>query len=580
LFGILAFQNAFLSREALVAGMQAWLFSKARPLGEILLEQGALSGDRYALLEALVREHLKLHGDDPQKSLAVVSSLGSVHQQLEQLADSDVQASLVHVSAARLAEDDPYATRAPSLTHPRASTTRFRILRPHARGGLGEVYVAEDQELHREVALKEIQNRHADDSQSRARFLLEAEVTGGLEHPGIVPVYGLGHYADGRPFYAMRFIKGDSLQEAIDRFHQADGPGRDPRERNLALHDLLGRLVDVCNAVAYAHARGVLHRDLKPGNVMLGRYGETLVVDWGLAKPLGRADAGAETLEGPLQPVAGSESAPTLTGQAVGTPAYMSPEQAEGRLAQLGPASDVYSLGARLYSLLTGQAPFPGQDVAAVLPRARKGDFRRPGQLKAGVPAALEAICIKAMRRRAADRYPTPQPLAQDVERWVADEPVGVYREPLGARLGRWARRHKPLVAGVASLLVTAVVLLTVGLVAVRHEQRRTEQANAALTRALAAEAQRRQQARQALDALSSQVVEDLLARQPAKDLTAEQKRFLRQALESYEAFARETGQDEASRAGVAAAIGRVGRIRYKLGEMAEAEAAYRRSAG
>jgi serine/threonine protein kinase len=138
------------------------------------------------------------------------------------------------------------------------------------------------------VALKEIQERYADDPPSRARFLLEAEVTGGLEHPGVVPVYGLGVYPDGRPFYAMRLIKGDSLKEAIKRFHAADGSGRDPGERRLALRGLLRRFIDVCNAVAYAHSRGVLHRDLKPGNVMLGPYGETLVVDWGLARVVGR----------------------------------------------------------------------------------------------------------------------------------------------------------------------------------------------------------------------------------------------------------------------------------------------------
>src|SRR5262249_30720474 len=152
-----------------------------------------------------------------------------------------------------------------------------------------------DEELNRDVALKEIQPRHADDPQSRSKFLLEAEITGGLEHPNIVPVYGLGQYDDGRPYYAMRFIQGDSLGEAIDRFHRAEGRRRARGERALELRELLGRFIDVCNAMEFAHARGVLHRDLKPGNVMLGRYGETLVVDWGLAKPLGRAgDGGGE----------------------------------------------------------------------------------------------------------------------------------------------------------------------------------------------------------------------------------------------------------------------------------------------
>jgi serine/threonine protein kinase len=202
------------------------------------------------------------------------------------------------------------------------------------------VFVALDEELHREVALKEIQDRHADSQESRARFVLEAEITGGLEHPGIVPVYGLGVYPDGRPFYAMRFIKGDSLQDAIDRFHA--GRSREPSEtgenaarlaaptfHSLAFRQLLRRFVDVCNAVSYAHSRGVLHRDLKPANVMLGKYGETLVVDWGLAKLRGAPDAGTE--EQLLQPASASGTAATLPGSAIGTPQYMSPEQAAGR---------------------------------------------------------------------------------------------------------------------------------------------------------------------------------------------------------------------------------------------------------
>src|SRR5262249_48354619 len=166
--------------------------------------------------------------------------------------------------------------------------TRFRILRLHDRGGLGNVYVARDEELNREVALKEIRPHYAHDPESRARFLLEAEVTGGLEHPGVVPVYGLGTDADGRPFYAMRLVKGDSLKEAVARFHRGESAGQVPGGRALAFRQLLRRFVDVCNAVAYAHSRGVLHRDLKPANILLGPYGETLVVDWGLAKVVGR----------------------------------------------------------------------------------------------------------------------------------------------------------------------------------------------------------------------------------------------------------------------------------------------------
>ena len=242
-----------------------------------------------------------------------------------------------------------------------------------------------------------------------------------------MPVYGLGHYDDGRPFYAMRFIKGDSLKEAIERFHRPTAPVATPGERTLELQKLLRRFLDVCNAVAYAHSRGVLHRDIKPGNIMLGQYGETLVVDWGLAKVVGTHGAGRRRRRS--RPPSASGSSETLPGSAIGTPAYMSPEQAAGRLDQLGPASDVYSLGATLYSLLTGKAPIDGADVQDILRHVRRGDFPRPRQVDPDIPRGLEAICLKAMAVESADRYSSPRALADDIERWLADEPVAAWRE-------------------------------------------------------------------------------------------------------------------------------------------------------
>jgi serine/threonine protein kinase len=559
LFGILALQMDFISRDALIAGMYTWVQDKTKPLGQILAEQGHLNPQHLALLEPLVQAHIEAHHNDPQQSLAALSSVSSVRDQLAAISDDQLQESLLAVGvnaicdrfeeawkkAASLGERpaiedyleelsgpqrafllcelvavdfdyrrlagespsvdeycarfpsldtarlarllarhgpvDPYATKVVEDTSRPGQGLRYRILRPHARGGLGEVFVALDQELHREVALKEIQEERAHDSVSRGRFLLEAEITGGLEHPGIVPVYGLGQYSDGRPYYAMRFIKGDNLKEAIRRFHEAEKPGRDPGERSLALRDLLRRFVDVCNAVAYAHSRGVLHRDLKPGNIMLGRYGETLVVDWGLAKSVGRSDQTRTTEESTLQPSSGSDWAATVMGTVIGTPAYMSPEQAAGRLDLLGPASDIYSLGATLYALLTGTAPFDESDKGELLQQVQRGAWLAPRQLKADTPAALDAICRKAMALKPEDRYATVLELADDIEHWLADEPVTAWREPWTVRSRRWLRRHRVLVTGLAAALLVGLVGLAGGLVFVTGLNRQLDSANANL---------------------------------------------------------------------------------------------------
>ncbi len=338
------------------------------------------------------------------------------------------------------------------------------------------------------MALKQILEKHADDRVSRQRFVAEAEITGGLEHPGVVPVYGLGTDAAGRPYYAMRFIKGDSLKEAIGRFHNDEMLGKDPGRRSLELRKLLHRFTDVCNAIDYAHSRGVIHRDVKPANIILGKHGETLVVDWGLAKAVGRADpaAGEQTIT-----PSSSGSSETLPGSALGTPAYMSPEQARGDLDQLGPRSDVYSLGATLYCLLTGKPPFEGEDIGAMLRAVEEGQFPRPSHHDPSLDQALEAVCLKSMATAPADRYPTPKVLADDLERWMADEPVTAWREPLWRRARRWARRNRTVVtaAGAAVLvaLVGTAVVLTVQTRAntkLRASNAKLAVANADVTRA------------------------------------------------------------------------------------------------
>jgi formylglycine-generating enzyme required for sulfatase activity len=343
----------------------------------------------------------------------------------------------------------------------RAQDPRFRVLRHHADGGIGRVSVALDLELHRQVALKELQDRFADDPEFRQRFLLEVEVTGRLEHPGVIPVYSLGRDEQGRPFYAMRFIEGEDLERAISRFHAADaGPARDPGERALTLRRLLRRFVDVCNVVAYAHSRGVLHRDLKPGNILLGPYGETLVVDWGMAK----------RLDGPATPSGMGDETPGSDGQASGTATaqglilgtipYMSPEQADG--GSVGTRSDVYSLGATLYHIVAGRAPIAKGDKLAMLSCVRRGEFSPPRQVNPRVPAALEAICQKAMRGRPEDRYASPRALADEIEHWLADEPVSAWREPWAVRARRWLARRRSAVASAVAAAAVAVATIAI----------------------------------------------------------------------------------------------------------------------
>jgi eukaryotic-like serine/threonine-protein kinase len=501
LFGILALQADLIDPERLAKGCALWAAEKARSLADVFVEQGWLTPGDRADVEKLVRRKLAKHGGDAKASLAEVAS-EPARRSLAGVADDDVRRSLAGAAP-------PPAPGHVLLTtdYTPAAGERYTLSRLHASGGIGRVWLARDASLGRDVALKELRPERAANPSVWARFLREAQVTGQLEHPGIVPVYEVGRRPDDAPFYTMRFVRGRTLAEAAASSHERrKSGGAAPAD----LRELLTAFVGVCNAVAYAHSRGVLHRDLKPQNVVLGDFGEVIVLDWGLAKVVGEGDDQAAPLD-----LGGAGGTATVQGQVVGTPAYMPPEQAEGRLDRLDARSDVYGLGAILYEILSGRPPFSGPDTTQLLRRIIHEPIPPPASWVAGVPRALEAVCLKALAKNPADRYSGALGLAREVERWLADEPVAAYAEPWATRAARWGRRHRPLVTGAVAVLLAAVVALSVGDVLLSREQEQTREnfvkAQAAEENAKA-EAARARRAVARVEAINRFFIHDLFA--------------------------------------------------------------------
>jgi WD40 repeat protein len=337
----------------------------------------------------------------------------------------------------------PVGRQAPEL--PLIQESRYQIGAERARGGVGLVFEATDRLLGRRVAIKQPQRERPDAS----RFLREALITARLQHPAIVPIYDVGVRASGEPCYAMRLVPGATLRDAI-------GAARDLDER-LAL---LLHVQAVADAVAYAHEQGIVHRDLKPSNVLVGPFGETVVIDWGLAKDLRGDDPDA-----PRDALAVDGDGVveyTRTGAVLGTPSYMPPEQARGE--EVDERADVYAIGAILYQLLCGDPPYreaPLQGVLAGPPPDVQS--REPG-----VPSDLAAIVAKAMARDRSARYPTAQALALDLKRFATGQLVGARRYTTWELARRWLRRNRAT-ASVAGVLAVALVLGAAAIVRARH---------------------------------------------------------------------------------------------------------------
>jgi PAS domain S-box-containing protein len=381
--------------------------SPDRSLEDALVEQGWIVAADRAILAYLLQRALRKHDGNVRaalRSLALAS-----RQSLTILEELDSESTVAGAPLVQDGQGPSRAHTAPPLDQ------RYTFTSLHATGGIGRVWRAQDQQLHREVAVKELLPGKAANTRIAARFLREAQLTGQLEHPGIVPVYELASRPDtNQPFYTMRFLRGRTLSRAIDAYHAKRLAGEtEPPE----FVTLLAAFVTVCHTIAYAHSRGVVHRDLKGDNVMLGDFGEVIVLDWGLAKVLDRPEQ--EPAGTPDEPVDETQDAGlTVQGEIVGTPAYMAPEQAQGRLDQIDQRTDIYGLGSILYEILTGRPPFDGSTTLEALRKAMRGDPPPPRELCPDVPPALEEACLKALAKDPGQRYARAEDLASDVQRW------------------------------------------------------------------------------------------------------------------------------------------------------------------
>ena len=477
---------------------------------------------------------------------------------------------------------------------------RYKVLRAFAKGGLGQVSVAHDAEINRDVALKELQDKFLENTDLVERFKMEAEITGRLEHPGVVPVYGQGAMDNGNPYYVMRFVRGVEFQEEIDQFHSRYEEGPLEGEKRLQFISLIRHFVNVCNTIEYAHSRGIIHRDIKPSNVMLGKYGETFVVDWGLAKPVDSEEEISFADKPSLLPSSGSNVMPTQYGSTVGTPAFMPPEQASGELAHVSNQSDVYSLGATFYYLLTGKPPTEGVDLVSIIASVIDGEIKPPRDVAPWVPKPLQAICLKSLALVPRQRYESPIKLVEDLENWLADEPVEAYPDNFVQRTARWFRRHKAFAfTSLTALILVTTVSIVATMMVNRARVAEAEQKNLAMeaTKRAETEAEKNRllaesektakelaelrridamdnfrKARQVVDtALTgiSEIIEYYPGVQRARE------GLLRSVAREYEEFAAEQGEDLEIQIERVRAYLRLGDVREALGELGEAGQAY-----